>query len=380
MSDKDLDGLDQLAAAYRKLPRPEPSPALDAAILAQARAAVAKPARRNRWPTWIASAAAVTLAVGLAWRVRVGDEAGQPAPLARDSAPAAAPAVVPTEAPAPTDALLESNTAPVEPDGAAGPVAQPMAEQPKLDAQERKAVVSDDRGATEDAFRDKAPGGKDQADSALRANAAGKRADAPAESVEVLAAPAPPPPARPVLAAPAPAPPPPAPPAPAAPQSVTVAEPAPVDEPLPFPEPGVAEPAAAAAGAPARDEELRFQQLKKEAAEGERAQAEVVGGLDAARTEEKRRRESPATPESPAKAAAAEPSATGARQAAPATVTGVLGATAPADRRDADAATFEHVRELVRAGRRDDARKALREFRKAHPDATIPDDLRDLLR
>lgn len=369
MSDKDLDGLDQLAAAYRKLPRPEPSPALDAAILAQARAAVATPARRKRWPTWIASAAAVTLAVGLAWRVRVGDEAGQPAPLARDTAPAAAPAVVPSEAPAPTDALPESNTSPAEQDGAAAPVAQPMAGQPKLDAQERKAVVSDDRGATEDAFRDKAPGGKDLADSALRADAAGKRADAPAESVEVLATPAPPPPPAP-----------PAPPAPAAPQSVIVAEPPVVyDEPVPFPEPKPAEPAAAAAGAPARDEELRFQQLKKEAAEGERAQSEAPGGLDS-RGDEKRRRESAASTEAAEKAAAAPVTGSLSRQAAPATATGVLGATAPADRRDADAATFERVRELVRAGRRDDARKAMREFRKAHPDATIPDDLRDLLR
>ena len=251
-------------------------------------------------------------------------------------------------------------------DGAAAPVAQPMAGQPKLDAQERKAVVSDDRGATEDAFRDKAPGGKDQADSALRADAAGKRADAPAESVEVLATPAPPPP--------------PAPPAPAAPQSVIVAEPPVVyDEPVPFPEPKPAEPAAAAAGAPARDEELRFQQLKKEAAEGERAQSEAPGGLDS-RGDEKRRRESAASTEAAEKAAAAPVTGSLSRQAAPATATGVLGATAPADRRDADAATFERVRELVRAGRRDDARKALREFRKAHPDATIPDDLRDLLR
>lgn len=363
MSDKDLDGLDQLAAAYRKLPRPEPSPALDAAILAKARAAAAKPARRTPWPTWVASAAAVTLAVGLAWRVRQSDELGQPAPLAREPAAATAPAAVPTEASATTDALLESNTAPAEQDGAAGAVAQPQAGKPKLDAQERKSVASDDRAAAADSFRDKAPGATDQADSGALSNAAGKRADAPAESVEVLAVPAPPP----------------APPAPAAPQPVIVAEPPVLDEPVPFPEAKPAEPAAAAAGAPARDEELRFQQLKKEASEGERAQAEVLGGLDS-RGDEKRRRESAASTAAPAKTTEAPPSGGYARQAAPATTTGVLGATAPADRPDADAATFEHVRELLRAGRRNDARKALREFHEAHTDATIPEDLRDLLR
>ena len=60
----------RVAALYRSLPAGEPSPALDARIRAQARAAV-KPARRKR-PTWLwgaGVAASALLAVGMFWRM-----------------------------------------------------------------------------------------------------------------------------------------------------------------------------------------------------------------------------------------------------------------------------------------------------------------------
>ena len=75
----------QVLARYRKLPKPQPSAALDAAILAQARAAVANPAtvprverRRSRWPAVFATAATLALAVGVSWQIRQAEQARQP--------------------------------------------------------------------------------------------------------------------------------------------------------------------------------------------------------------------------------------------------------------------------------------------------------------
>lgn len=61
-----------LASAYRKLPAAEPSPQLDARILAQARTAVA-PKRRQRRPWFLGAgfgaAAAAVMAAGVAWQL-----------------------------------------------------------------------------------------------------------------------------------------------------------------------------------------------------------------------------------------------------------------------------------------------------------------------
>ena len=73
-----LPGEDELGALYRKLPRKEPGPALDAAVLRAAATAVRdqQPAAaalrraRPRWPIALGSAAILVLAAGLGWRMR----------------------------------------------------------------------------------------------------------------------------------------------------------------------------------------------------------------------------------------------------------------------------------------------------------------------
>ena len=93
-------------------PHAEPSPALDARVLAAAHAATAVPvttqSRRRRWPAALGLAASLVLAVGLAWRLRPLPEpppAPRAAPEAGNTAAPAAPAVMqapmPSAAPAP---------------------------------------------------------------------------------------------------------------------------------------------------------------------------------------------------------------------------------------------------------------------------------------
>jgi len=81
-------------------PRAEPSPALDARVLAAARDAIAVPQRRQRrWPAVLGLAASLVLAVGLAWRLRPVPDVG---PEAHVSNPAA---------PAPTESAARNDTA-----------------------------------------------------------------------------------------------------------------------------------------------------------------------------------------------------------------------------------------------------------------------------
>ncbi|MEP6900027.1 MAG: hypothetical protein ABI870_15995 [Rhodanobacter sp.] len=81
--DDDLPGEAELAALYRKLPKNEPGPALDAAVLRAAAQALepandesavgVAPRSRGVRPPWLigmSSAAAMLLVVGLAWRMR----------------------------------------------------------------------------------------------------------------------------------------------------------------------------------------------------------------------------------------------------------------------------------------------------------------------
>lgn len=127
-----------LATALPRLHgRTEPGPALDARVLAAAHAASMPsrpvPKRRN-WIMPLSVAASLTLAVGLAWRLRPPEMPGTPihatvesAPAAEDSAavrvveptqavPAAAPAEVATPSPAPAKAIVPvSKTRAVEP-------------------------------------------------------------------------------------------------------------------------------------------------------------------------------------------------------------------------------------------------------------------------
>ena len=126
-------------------PRAEPSPALDARVLAAAHAAAQEPPasrlppRRQRWPAIVGLAASLVLAVGLAWRLR--PEAPRapresvaafrmvvpPAP----SAPAATAATA--AAPAP-DAVPSTPIAPPQPSRDAGVAAQAHAAETKSSA------------------------------------------------------------------------------------------------------------------------------------------------------------------------------------------------------------------------------------------------------
>ena len=154
---------EDLIARYRALPRPEPSAALDAAVLAHARAAVRR--TRPAWVAPIAAAAVVVLAVAVGWQLRgVPLEPVMPQPAGETSSAERA-------ADAPSDAIgagpatastADRNHALAAPSPAAPPAPAPAAE----------AKAEREQQAT----RDAAP-----------------FADAPPVAARAAAAPAPPP-------------------------------------------------------------------------------------------------------------------------------------------------------------------------------------------
>lgn len=226
-ADEPLPGEAELAALYRELPRSEPSPALDAAVLRAAAAALApsgdptvterrkgprepgdwvhpKPvsavtakaipsidgtSRRRRAPPWLialGSAASLVLVAGLAWQLR------------ESSLPPSAP-VAAREATAPTvsDMARQEATAPLA--GMVAPAAQPA---PRLADQRAALQASAAKKMQQDSAVQSA-----RLQSARRATAA-KPMAAPPPLAEVAA------PAPQVQYAPPPPPAPPAPPAP----------------------------------------------------------------------------------------------------------------------------------------------------------------------
>ncbi len=199
----DIDDIDdkRLLEAYRALPRPEPPTALDAAVLAHARAALAaaRPAR-SRWVSGLATAAVLTLAVGTGWQMREHTLGSAPASPIDTTAEAGAEAVVGAAAegvPSEADAASESaaNSQP-KPD---------RMETQAVDAeQKRESAVRQDRSERQRSTQDAAAG-----------SARESRAQAPASASAVV--PAPVAAAAPAAAPPAPAasPAPPAPPPPA---------------------------------------------------------------------------------------------------------------------------------------------------------------------
>jgi len=80
---------DKLDAAYRALRREEPGAALDAAILAASRRAVAKPTAARRWAAPVSIAAVLVLAFGVTLRMQL-EKPGVESPDVYSSPPAAA--------------------------------------------------------------------------------------------------------------------------------------------------------------------------------------------------------------------------------------------------------------------------------------------------
>ncbi|MFT4257914.1 MAG: hypothetical protein QM599_13320 [Pseudoxanthomonas sp.] len=138
-----LDDEERALAALiaREGPHAEPSPALDAKILAAAHSAVAaRPSRHApRWPLWTGVAASALLAVGIAWQLRPAHEI--PSAQGHADAPLAAvestPSELPTEAanaPAATPAIApppSTAAAPAAPVAEPAPAPKPQAIAPK---------------------------------------------------------------------------------------------------------------------------------------------------------------------------------------------------------------------------------------------------------
>ncbi|MGF6709466.1 hypothetical protein QFZ41_000430 [Luteibacter sp. W1I16] len=118
--DDDLPDERELAALYARLPKTEPDPALDAAVLAHADRAVPARRRRAHWPVALGSAAVLVLAAGLAWQLRDSRPdvtATRPVPTAQRiestaPAPASAPVVLQESAPAATQPRMARRSAP----------------------------------------------------------------------------------------------------------------------------------------------------------------------------------------------------------------------------------------------------------------------------
>lgn len=318
MRPDDPPDLDTALAAYRRLPRTEPSAALDAAIRARARAAVAT-RTRPRWPVLFATAATLVLAASLGWRAW-RDGAEQPAPLVPPEAAveAAAPAgnvaePAATAMPATTPAdHASADAAPLQDAPARAkqatpaPPAQPVTEALEL------------RGQRESERPEPSPPPVPQAFSGTATDAAR----------DLPAAPAPPPPAPPAAEAPAP-------------QPAANAAPISIHGQSSLGQLKKAEAAATEADADAR-------QSVTDAEAATRADA-AVPGVEAA----------------PAATATAGASPERARRQA-----GVG---------EAATAALEPIRTLLRQGRHAEAREALERWRRDWPDAVVPEDLRTLL-
>lgn len=122
----------------------EPSPALDARILAAAHAAAGTPAQTQRptrrWPVALGIAASLTLAVGIAWQVRPLQEAATYDEAASATAAQAAMAVPSAESAADTVAAEQPQAdGASQPDAGTGPARAPAAESRREPAKVRSA-------------------------------------------------------------------------------------------------------------------------------------------------------------------------------------------------------------------------------------------------
>lgn len=114
-------------------PRGQPSPAVDARILAAAQASLAGQRRtRSRWPMTLGLAASLTLAIGLAWQLRplpgtlpVHDETTAAMQAAAPIEPRFTEATTPAKAPAPAAASAADDSARIVAEPAIAPAAPP---------------------------------------------------------------------------------------------------------------------------------------------------------------------------------------------------------------------------------------------------------------
>lgn len=333
-------------------PQREPSPALDARILAAARAAVAVPAAsashrhpraRRRWPVVAGAAATLVLAVGLAWQLRPVDDTR----------------VQYWEAPRAVSAMTTSPGGPRAADD------EPQAE---------------GAGSASDAIR--APRKMAPVREAETPPPAGEPAPPVQKAVEVHPPPVEPPvvfdepspmdtPAPSPFPAPA-ATPPPAPPPPAAPAAVF--------RQVPMPQATPADTAATAASVPGKAQEQRARSQTADA-------ATMAGAAKPATATGTRVVESKYA--NPANAAS-EVDAADSHVLDRIEVTGTrvdrfgdqpLDDQPPAsvDSPQVQQAWLQRVRQLVAEGRLDAARDSLHEYQRRYPRAVLPDDLRALL-
>lgn len=172
----------ELAQRLARLgPHGEPSPALDARILAAAHATAAPTPVRlpRRWPMALGLAASLVLAVGIAWRLRPLPETQ---PAYRSEAVSAVRMESPS-APAPAPAPVESasadsiQSAPADPGVMdSGAAAKPQASEPSLHTSER----TDRFAAAASAAQEPAVVFDEPAPPSASATAAAKAADVPA--------------------------------------------------------------------------------------------------------------------------------------------------------------------------------------------------------
>jgi hypothetical protein len=127
---------EKLDAAYRALAREEPRAAIDDAILAASRRAVAKPSAAHRWAAPVSIAAVLVLAFGVTLHMREESPGIESPDLDAASRRAAGTITAPEPAkPAPADRMLESPSAP-KPTAPPAPVRAK-----KLDVQSKRERV-----------------------------------------------------------------------------------------------------------------------------------------------------------------------------------------------------------------------------------------------
>lgn len=146
---------------YRELARPEPPAAIDAAILAASRRALAKPPARRHWVTPVAAAAVIVLALGVTLRMQREE------PDAQRIAPATERQVQPTpSAPAPVQPVSPEITAPTRserPGVTKPPVVKRAVPAPNENIAAPQPPAADDRASSATVSPMMAPGLKREA-------------------------------------------------------------------------------------------------------------------------------------------------------------------------------------------------------------------------